>query len=123
MPMSKTYLALNDDVGTAPAFVVDSKTGLDIPNPKKDEPEALNSIGVNIPIPTMVGDDVVEVTQRVTIDPGEKLGKEIPARIIPGTRIVETTHPAVVNLLLQTGQYKQVDAPRSEQSRTKNEEG
>lgn len=122
-----TYLEALDHVGVVPSHYVDPETGLNVPNPRAGEPDALNSIGINIPMPIMVGDDVVMTTRRAPIHVLDSLGPDgalvddqhrfCRARILPGTRIVETDHAAVVNLLMETGHYRQVDPPKSVQPR------
>lgn len=121
-----TYLTLPDGVGVAPPFIRDPKSGLDVPNPKAGEPEPINNIGLQIPVPVMAGGEVADTTARVAIHPGPGLGAEGElvddagsfkrARIIPGTRVVETDHPAVVNLLTEAG-YLQCDPPAAAQPR------
>lgn len=119
--MAKTksrFYELNDDIGLAPAWIVCPKTGLEIPNERAGEPDPLNNIGINIPIPTQLpSGEIVDTTRRAPIEPGEQLDEVLRARIIPGTRIVETDHPAVGNVLLETGHYHEIDPPKSEQPR------
>ncbi len=119
------YLTLRDDVGIAPAHIVNDK-GLEVPNPRAGELDNLTSIGVQIPMPVMVGDDVAMTTRQAPIHILDKLGPKdamtdrqgrfCRARILPDSRIVETDHPAVVNLLTAAG-YVQCDPPKSEQPR------
>lgn len=115
--METIYLELVEGVGVEPPFTRDPKTGLEIPNDKAGEPQPLTHIGIQIPVPTMVGKDVIDTTAKAYIEQARAIDPKDPvqSRIIPGTRIVETTAPAVVNLLLETGHYQQVAAPTSEQ--------
>lgn len=110
------YLKLRDDVGVEPSHVV-NEAGVEIPNERAGDPAPLNNIGIQIPMPTMIGKDVGTTTVRAAIEQSDTLPAPLRARIIPGTRIVETDAPAVINLLTQTGQYELIDAPRSEQPR------
>ncbi len=109
------YLELNDDIGLETSHLVID--GQNVKNPKAGQPAELNNIGVQIPMPTMVGKEVAMTTSRATIQVGEQRDEHIRARILPGTRIVETDHPAVVNLLIETGHYHQIDPPKTEQPR------
>lgn len=123
------YLTPPAEVGVAPAFVR-SDGGVDVPNERAGEPDPLTSIGLQIPVDTLVKDAAgkehvlpvasrVEIRPSVQLGPPEKLVDDVfaRARIIPGTRVVETDHPAVVNLLQQVG-WAHCDPPKSEQSRT-----
>lgn len=106
-----TYLELVEGVGAEPTHLHGTK-GLIVPNPKAGDPAPLTAIGVNIPMPTMSGKDVVTDVQKVVIRQAEQIGDNpLASRIIPGTRIVETTHPAVVNVLVDTGHYAVCDPP------------
>lgn len=111
-----TYLKLRDDAGIAPSHIVNDK-GLEVPNPRAGELDPLNNIGIQIPMPTMIGTEVGMTTRRVAIEPGAELADPLRARIIPGTRIVETDMPQVVNLLVATGDYARCDPPVSERPR------
>lgn len=116
--MSKlTYLRLRDHVGLEAAFRVDPKTGLEVPNPKAGQPAPLNNVGFQIPMPVMVGKEVGTTTSRATLYPSEELDPNLRARIIPGTRIVEAEHPAVIDVLVGTGFYEQCDPPAEVRSR------
>lgn len=108
------FFELHDTAGLAPAFVRNDQ-GLEVPNERVGEPDPLTEIGVNIPMPTMVGDQVATTTAHVAIRPADVLDEQLQSRILPGTRIVETTHPAVGSLLLETGLYHEIDPPRSVQ--------
>lgn len=111
-----TYLKLRDDVGIAPSHIVND-AGLEVENPRAGELDALNNIGIQIPMPTMIGTEVGMTTRRVEIKPGAELADPLRARIIPGTRIVETDAPAVINLLVASGDYAHCDPPASERPR------
>lgn len=112
------YFELNDDVGLAPAWIVDPETGLEIPNEKAGEPEALNNIGIQIPIPVQLDNgDIVETTTTARLVPGDELDELTKSRIIPDTRVIETAHPAVGSLLLETGLCHEVDPPKASRPR------
>ena len=119
--MDLLYLELNDDQGIVPTHLRDPDTGQETPNPRAGELDVLNNIGITIPIerPVMVDDkpELLRSTSTVYILPSLQLGDVIPARILPGTRIVEVAHPAVANQLLETGHYHQIDAPDDVRSR------
>jgi hypothetical protein len=113
-----TFLELVEGVGPESDFVVDPKSGLEVPNPKAGEPAELKAIGFQIPLPTQVGDDIVYTTSKVEVGPADAIDPENPvaSRIVPGTRIVETNAPAVVNALLETGHYQLCDPPGTRSS-------
>lgn len=123
MPNSR-FLELLDDVGLAPSHTVHKKTGLEVPNdgthgrPAAGEPEPLSSITVSVPITRMIGKELVPDVVPVEIKPGEEFHEQLDARIIPGTRTVECRHPALFDLLLNIGHYRECDPPKSEQPRT-----
>jgi hypothetical protein len=114
-----TYLELVEGVGVEADFTRHHKTGLDIPNPKAGEPAPLCEIGIQIPVAVRIGNDVGTTTRSVQIKPLDSIDPDDPvaSRIIPGTRIVETHAPAVVNVLVETGHYRQCDPPKTEQPR------
>ncbi len=116
-----TFLELLDHVGIEPSYRHHPDTGEIEENPSAGEPGPLVEIGVQIPVPVMVGSDVGTETRTAPIQQHESLAEagEIKARIIPGTRIVETTAPAVVNVLISTGHYQQCDPPPSTTEPTK----
>jgi hypothetical protein len=108
-----TFLELVEGVGPESDFIVDPKSGLEVPNPKAGQPGELKAIGFQIPLPVKVGKDIVYTTSKVEVGPADAIDPDNPvsSRIIPGTRIVETNAPAVVNALLETGHYQQCDPP------------
>jgi hypothetical protein len=120
------FFELEDHVGLAPSHTI-SKKGLEVPNdgthgrPAAGEPEPLSALSVNIPIARQQGDDVVQDIATITIEPSEQFDDKLHARILPGSRIVECRHPALPDLLLNTGHYREVDPPKSEQPRTPRE--
>lgn len=117
MPES-TFLELVEGVGVESDFLhKQDKNGLWVPNPKAGQPAPLTHIGVTVPVPTKIeGGDVIQTTRQVGIDPAPHIDPDDPiaSRIIPGTRIVETHAAPVVEVLLSTGNYVQVDPPKSD---------
>lgn len=105
------YLELLDEHGVETSHIVDPDTGHEVKNPRAGQPAPLNNIGIQVPVPVMVGDDVAMTTSRVPILVANELDELLGARIIPGTRIVETITPAVVNVLMDTGHYRRCDPP------------
>lgn len=103
------YLTLAVD-DYEPAFIVDPGTGLEIPNPIAGELRVLNNIGITVPIATELEGDVIDVMHRAEIKQAGKIDEQLRARIIPGTRVVETDHPAVINMLQAHG-YVLCDPP------------
>lgn len=113
-----TYLELVEGVGVEPDFH-HRENGLAVPNPKAGDPAELREIGIRIPVPTMVGNEVINDARTVRIKPAPQIDPKdtLKSRIIPGTRVIETQAPAVVNALVSTGHYRVCDAPKSEQPR------
>ena len=115
-----TYLRLLDTSGTAPTHTR-TPAGLEVPNPRAGELDELNNIGVNIPIPTMVDGEIVNLTAPVSIRQAQKLEDGdvdvstrtlLRARIIPGTRIIETDCQPVIDLL-QEMNFVHCDPPKT----------
>ncbi len=104
------YLELLDEHGRAPSHKR-TDSGLEIPNPRAGDPDTLNNIGIQVQVPVLVDGEIAMTTSRIPIVCANELDEQLAARIIPGTRIVETTNPAVVNVLMQTGHYRQVAPP------------
>ncbi len=121
-----TYVKLPDYVGVAPAFIR-TTDGLEVENPRAGELDPLNNVGVTIPVPTMVGGEVVNDSRRVQILPAaepvdtdaptiDAKGRLLAARIVPDTRVVESGHPAITALLLDAG-YLPCDPPEATRPR------
>ncbi len=81
--------------------------------------EPLADIGdVPILVPRLVTDEtgkqhVIEEPQMVKIEFADELGKR-PARMVPGTRMVETVDPRIAGFLLGSNEgavWKQIDTP------------
>lgn len=71
--------------------------------------EPLVTIGVAVTVPAMVGKDVIDVPEGLSIEPAQGLGDR-GARIVPGTRIVESADWRINAALLQAD-FEQVDKP------------
>lgn len=104
------YLELLEHVGLAPSHVR-LPDGREVENPIAGEPEPLSNIRFQIPIPTMVGGELVMTTASSEAKPAEQLDPRTKTRIVPGTRLVHTQAPAVVEVLLNTGLYRVCDPP------------
>lgn len=104
------YLELVEDVGLAPAFLR-QPDGTEVENPAAGEPEPLNNIRFQIPVPVMVDGQLAMTTNSAHVVPGDDLDEVTLTRIIPGTRVVHTQAPAVVDVLMNTGHYRLVDPP------------
>lgn len=78
------YLKLKDHIG------LHHETG---------ELDPIREVGVAVAVPTIEGDEIVEVSHRVTLHP------------IPGTRVLKVENPQVANALLASGQYDEIDPP------------
>lgn len=84
-----TYWQLNDDV---------------------DPGAPLAQQAASIAIPTMFGNDIVNVPQQITISPAPKLEDDMLGRVIPGSRVIECAHPFLSNIL-QELPYTQIEKP------------
>jgi hypothetical protein len=124
--MSDTlFLELEDHIGIEPSHYHDPQTGEVKEHPNAGEPGPLVAEGLAYAVPTLVGKEIVGVTRHVTIRPSEhpvgaggkhvKLDEDVAtdARIIPGTRQIETSNAELASILVQAG-YRQVDPPKSQ---------
>jgi hypothetical protein len=114
--MSETFLELGDGIGIEPSHVRDPKTGEEIENPNAGELGELRSQGLPIPVPVQIDNgDIAETIQVATILPGEQVSaiSLVPARIIPGTRTIETSSDKIAAAILQLGVYHVADPPKS----------
>lgn len=124
----RTFLELDEGVGVESDSLheLDPKTGLYLANPKAGDPGPLQSVGVKIPFPVMVGKDVFEeqrTAEIVALPQIDEDWKARPvkegtkvlacARIIPGTRVVETNAPPIVTALLAS-HWHEVDPPKQD---------
>lgn len=80
--------------------------------------EPLVSIGMTVAIPTMIDNPETgrpepgETISTLHLQPGDSiLSMAIPARIVPGTRMVESADPRVDSALLASGKWEQIDKP------------
>jgi hypothetical protein len=77
-----------------------------------NNPEPLAQVGVAIAVPTMTKAGIItDRSHGLRIEPAAALTKTTFARIIPDTRIVETTSHQVASALLACGQYAEIDPP------------
>ncbi len=81
--MPDRYLSLNDDVG------IDAD----------GNPEPLHEVGAAVSIPTIKDGEVVSRDERVTVKP------------IAATRILKLDEPRIVESLLSTGHWHEIDPP------------
>ena len=83
-------------------------------------PQELNEIGLPMQIVRKVVVDgkseIVDDFVGLKIRPNAS--EKVPHRIIPGTRIVATNSPAIVQALLDAGGYELCDPPGARRSRT-----
>lgn len=82
MPNTR-YFELNDDVGRDP----------------EGNPEPLKEIGVAIAVPTVKDGEIVDVPQRIALQP------------IAGTRIVKIDDPLAAGALVASGLVHEIDPP------------
>jgi hypothetical protein len=114
MPDSR-YFELLDHVGLEPEFVNerDPKTGELKPHPNAGQPGPIVQVGIDVATPSIdkkTGDLVTQVKHLVL--------KPVEA----GGRVLSTDNPAAATALLESGQYREVDPPKSKQTRTAREE-
>jgi len=137
------FLELLDHIGVEPSHLHEiGKDGAPKVHPNAGEPGPLTSEAFSYAVPVMVtnpvtgkqevGSDVRSirilpsdqpVREGAVIDP-EDPHLAVDARILPGTRQIETTNPQVVAILTDGGGYVRVDPPKSSaQTRAKNSKG
>lgn len=74
-------------------------------------PMPISSVGLAVALPTMTpGGNLTEVSHAVAIGPADDLA-DLPARVLPGTRIVETCSHQIASSLVASGQYVEIDPP------------
>jgi hypothetical protein len=77
-------------------------------------PEPLAHVGLSVVAPTAIpapaGMEIADVPHVVSIEQADKLG-DARARIVPGTRFIETADALLAGALLACGQYEEVDKP------------
>lgn len=124
MPENKPrYFELHEHVGIESSHLVAKKDPEgnvleEKENPKADELAPLMAESMLVAFPKKIeGGEVVSDVVSIRIKQEPELTDERPARIIPGTRIIETTDHRVADALLANGKYQEVDPPKSEQPR------
>lgn len=93
------YFELNDDIGLAPSHLTDTETGQPVENPAAGTPEPLVHFSLTIGVPTMVGADLIQVPETVTLDP------------IAGTRMLKIEDALVANAMQAHPLFHEVDPP------------
>lgn len=74
--------------------------------------EPIADIGVSIAAPQMSGGDMLPTAvQIVNIKPTDSLSADVFARVIPGTRMIETTDVRVATAIHALGLFDRVDPP------------
>jgi hypothetical protein len=117
------YFELHDHVGVEASHLVKEKDAdgnvlEEVENPKAEDLAPLCSESMLVAFPKKVENgEVVEDVVAIRIKPAAELTEERPARIIPGTRVIETTSHQVAAALLANGKYQEVDPPASAQPR------
>lgn len=97
-----TFLELDEGVGPESSHIT-GPDGHPVENPKADEPGELREQGLPMPVPVHVEGVGIVTDIRVTaIYQAEEISgiTMIPARIIPGTRIIETNSDRIAAALL-----------------------
>lgn len=122
------YLLFPDDQGVEPPFLR-RDDGLEVPNPRAGQPAPLRELAFQVPVPTIIEQDgeqvLVNTTRRIPVVAAPELGRDanqlfdgkgqfVRARIVPGTRIVETDVAPVVNALQANG-WVLTDPPKEAQ--------
>lgn len=98
MPETARWFKLDDDVGI---------NGVD---------QTLDPIAhfvVNLAIPVMVGKDVVDIAQTISLEQSEKCSEF--GRIVPGTRYLEVTDYRLAGVIASELPYHEVDKPTKAQ--------
>jgi hypothetical protein len=127
------FLELMDHIGVEPSHLHETdRDGAAKPHPNAGEPGPLTSEAFSYAVPVMVKDpatgkqEVGSELRAATIEPSDQPIREgaviapdrptlaVDARIIPGTRIIETTNPQIASILAgDSGGYTRVDPPKS----------
>lgn len=122
-----TFLELEDHVGAEHTHTqTETPAGVVVieENDRAGDPGPLISQSLGIPIQTMAGGELITQFAHVNIEPSNapcardwqkaqtKDGVLACARIIPGTRVIETTAPPVVNVL-QELHFRICDPPKA----------
>src|SRR4051812_22211226 len=113
------YFELHEHVGVESSHIVTETDEAgqvleEKENPKADELAPLASESMLVAFPRKVeGGDVISDVAAITILPENELTAERPARIVPGTRVIETTDRRVSDALLANGKYQEIDQPES----------
>lgn len=83
-----------------------------------DPGQPLNGYTCTVGLPRMRGGRVVIESQPVTLKKAAERDDELPGRVLPGTRLIEATNPALASALAQSGRFEECDPPADLQSRT-----
>lgn len=74
--------------------------------------EPIAEFGLSVAVPQLVNGDVLDTASASTvIRPQARLTDEIAVRIIPDTRIVETSNLNLASAILATGLFEQIERP------------
>lgn len=119
--MHPIFLELVEGVGMEPTHLHErDKHGDHKENPKAGELGPLVRQGLPIPVPVQTdAGDVITQIRVCDIEPAPEISAVtlIPARIIPGTRMIETISEPIAAALLQLGVFRICDPPATEQPR------
>jgi hypothetical protein len=74
--------------------------------------EPIQEVGVSVAVPQIVAGSVIDSgSERLIIRAHPELTDNMPIRVIPGTRIVETSNEALASVILAAGTFDQIEKP------------
>lgn len=131
----KRYFRLLEHIGIEGDVKVDgyddAGNPIEVPNERAGELEPLKCVGIRVAVPVMRGQQIAEAVRAVEVTPDgtyhviDDNGKN--KRVgLPNTddkvfdakaRVVEMSTDSLIDGLLQSGQYEEIEAPKSAQSR------
>lgn len=109
MPDSR-HFELNGDVGLAPRYL-QGPDGEPVENPAAGTPDPLVRFGVTVAVPTLVDGELVAVATAIDIERAPALSDTVRSRVIPDTRIVETSDALVANVIAQHPAFHEIESP------------
>lgn len=132
---NKRYFRLLEHIGVEGEVTVDgydaSGNPIEVPNERAGELEPLECVGIRVAVPAMQGQQIVESVRAVEVtqdgtyhivdDNGRTKRVGLPDtddKVLDAkTRVLELSTPALVDGILQSGQYEEIDPPKATQSR------
>lgn len=123
MSKDSRFFELLDHVGVEPSHIVKKKDKLtgevleEAPHPNAGELGPLVHFTAHVAVPIIVDGELVKSVQAIEVEPAEKLDEAHQSRIVPGQRVIETRDPNVAAAIVERGDFREIDPPKSEQTR------